>query len=203
MKLIIGDKLVSSWSLRPWLLMKYFDIPFEEVVVSLGQADTKVQIQRYSPSGRVPALIDGELRVWDSLSILEYLNDKFPDRAILPEDENERAWCRSICAEMHSGFLELRAKLSFRLDPVGPGFDVGSAQQDIDRIQEIWTECLEYSGGPFLFGNFSMADAMYAPVAVGRFVPYGVKREGVVAQYCRHMLSIPALKNWIADAYAH
>jgi glutathione S-transferase len=202
MKLVIGDKGRSSWSLRPWILMKQCGIPFEEIILRLGRPETRSEILRYSPSGRVPVLLDGDLKIWDSLAIAEYLNEKFPERGLLPEEEKERAWARSLCAEMHSGFLDLRREMPFQISRSPDGMSpVGDeVQKDILRVQLLLKEALEYSGGPFMFGEFSMADAFYIPVVLGRFVPYGVPMVGTLADYSRQILNLPSLKAWIEGA---
>ena len=199
MKLIIGNKTYSSWSLRPWLLMSYFELKFEEVLVRLDQPGTQAEILKFSPSGKVPALIDGEIKIWDSLAIMEYLNEKFPEKKMYPEDQAVRALARSVTSEMHSGFPGLRQHLSFHVKRKYDYFDVAPALTDIRRIRTIWSECLTRSGGPFLFGKFSIADAMFAPV-VCRFNTYGVANSGVIRDYCESIMNLPALQQWYLDA---
>jgi len=196
MTLIVGNKRFSSWSLRPWLLMKQYGIPFEEKLIPLDQPQTNREILQYSPSGRVPCLVDGKLTVWDSLAIAEYLNEKFPDKQMWPRDTAWRAWARSMSCEMHSGFQRLRENLPHDLQKELKDFDWTVARQDIERIWQIWTECLTASGGPFLFKEFSIADAMFAPV-VNRFVSYGVPTEGLVRKYVEWMREVPAHREWI------
>lgn len=205
LKLVIGDKGKSSWSLRPWLLMKQMGIPFEEIQIFLGKPESKGHISNYSPSGRVPVMMDGDLKIWDSLAILEYLNEKFPGRGILPEDERERAWARSICSEMHSGFTDLRHHFPFQIgrSPIGSNPIPPGVENDLKRIKNIWSDCLDYSGGPFLFGEFGMADAMFAPVVLGRIVPYGIPVDGKASEYCKQILSLASLKSWIQDSIAN
>ncbi|MES2856558.1 MAG: glutathione S-transferase family protein [Bdellovibrionota bacterium] len=199
MKYITGNKTYSSWSLRPWILLKHFGIPFEEILVKLDLPGTTVEIKKYSPSGRVPALVDGTLVIWESLAIMEYLNEKFPDRQMYPVSQRERAICRSISNEMHGGFAALREHLSFNTKRKSSKHNVDKAVGDIARIKQIWNEQLGRSNGPFLFGKFSIADAMYAPV-VGRFKIYEVPVDGQVAEYCKTMMELPAMKEWYADA---
>lgn len=199
MKLIIGNKTYSSWSLRPWVLMKHFNIPFDEILVKLDLPETTAEIKKYSPSGRVPALVDDELVVWESSAIMEYLNDKYPEKKMYPLDMKERARARSMAMEMHAGFSKMRERLSFNIKKSYQDFDFGNAISDIERIKSIWTEQLERSKGPFLFGDFSIVDAMYAPV-VGRFVTYGVPVEGAIKKYCETMMNLPALTEWYAGA---
>src|SRR3954447_26307256 len=175
LKIVLGNKKYSSWSLRPWLALKLAGAPFEEQVVALDMPDTAANIRKYSPSGRVPALIDGSLTIWDSLAICEYLNEKFPQAQLWPADAAQRARARSISAEMHSGFTNLRNDCSMKIvkqypyKPLRP-----DTQKDVDRIVAIWEECLRRNGGRFLFGNEPcIADAFYAPV-VSRFRTYSV-----------------------------
>lgn len=196
MKLVIGNKRLSSWSLRPWLVMKHFGIPFEEILIPLDQPDTSAKILTYSPTAKVPVLIDGDLHVWDSLAIAEYLHEKFPEKKLWPEEPAKRAWARSISAEMHSGFSDLRQHLSHDLQKNFKEFNWSPARADIERVKAIWTECLKKSGGPYLFGTFSIADAMYAPVA-NRFMSYAVPLEGVVKTYVDTIRSNPSHKLWI------
>jgi len=199
MKLVIGNKTYSSWSLRPWLLMKHFSIPFEEILIKLDQPGTTSEILKYSPSGRVPALIDGDLIVWESLAIMEYLNEKFPDRGMYPEKIEPRAIARSMSNEMHAGFNRLREHLSFHAKKRLSEFDYSPAQKDILRIQQLWSHSLKLTGGPFLCGEFGIVDAMYAPV-VGRFQTYGVPLQGALAKYAERILSLPAMREWYIGA---
>lgn len=199
MKLIIGNKTVSSWSLRPWVLMKHFEIPFEEILVKLDLPDTTANIKKYSPTGKVPALIDGDFVIWESAAIMEYLNEKYPEKKMYPESMKERAIARALSMEMHAGFSKMREILSFNVKKTHINFNFGEAQSDIDRVKVIWTEQIKKSGGPYLFGKFSIADAMYAPV-VGRFKTYGVPTEGVVKTYCEAIMNLPAMKEWYEGA---
>lgn len=202
--LVIGDKNLSSWSLRPWLLMKQAGIPFTEQLVRLDRPETKAEIAKYSPSGRVPCLIDGDTAIWDSLSIADYLAEKFPDKALWPADVKARAVARSVSAEMHSGFGALRAFWPMNFAREGMGHLTGGISGDIARIAEIWETCRRDfgSGGPFLFGKFSIADAMYAPV-VSRFQTYGPVPLPPLAEEWRAMMwALPAMREWGAGAKA-
>jgi glutathione S-transferase len=199
MKLIIGNKRYSSWSLRPWILMKHFNIPFEEILIKLDMPDTTVNIKKYNPTGKVPALIDNDFLIWESAAIMEYLNDLFPEKKMYPEDIRDRAHARAISMEMHAGFGQMRELLSFNIGNNFKDFDLSPAMEDIRRVKTIWTEALTKSKGPFLFGDFSIADAMYAPV-VGRFKSYGVPVDGLVKNYCGTMMNLPAMKEWYEGA---
>lgn len=199
LKLVIGNKNYSSWSMRPWLALRASNIPFEEIFIPLytGQAD-KDRLLSFSRSGKVPALIDGNLTIWDSLSIIEYLAERFPEAKLWPQDRAARAHARSISAEMHSGFLPLRNECGMNLHrPVGGIALSEDARANIARVEEIWSDCRERYGkqGPFLFGAFSGADAMYAPV-VHRFRTYAVKVGPPVRAYMQTMMALPAFKEW-------
>lgn len=200
--IILGNKNYSSWSLRPWLVLKHCDTPFEERVIPLDQPDTAAAIARHSPSGRVPALNHGELVIWDSLAICEYLNEQFPRAQLWPKDAAARATARSVSAEMHSGFTALRTTMPMKIReslPTPPMTD--ELKKDIDRIFALWTDCRARfgRGGPFLFGAFSIADAMFAPV-VTRFRTYGVKLSGAVAEVADAIWNERAMQEWIAAA---
>lgn len=201
MLLLIGNKKLSSWSLRPWLVMKYFGISFEEKLIPLDQPGTTQQILQYSPSGRVPCLIDDRLAIWDSLAICEYLSEKFPEKKMWPSVREQRAWAHSIACEMHSGFQTMREHLSHDLQRELKTFDWQVAEDDIKRVKKIWSECLEKLGGPFLFGEFTIADAMYAPV-VNRFLSYAVPVEKNIEGYVSLVRSLPAHQEWIVAARA-
>ena len=199
LKLVIGNKNYSSWSMRPWLALRANKIPFDEVFIPLytGEAD-KQRILSFTHSGKVPALIDGDVTVWDSLSIIEYLAEKFPQSRLWPEDRARRAHARSISAEMHSGFMPLRNECGMNLHrPVGAITLSDDARADIARVQQIWGECRERYGkaGPFLFGSFGGADAMFAPV-VHRFRIYAVKVTPEVRDYMNTMMALPAFQEW-------
>lgn len=202
--LVIGNKAYSSWSLRPWLLMKHAQIDFDEQRIALYQSDTREKLLRHSPAGRVPVLLDGELTVWDSLAICEYLAEKHPEKQLWPADVRARAHARSICAEMHSGFASLRSQMPMNVRARMPGRGRSpEVLADIKRIEAMWNDCRARFGsqGPFLFGRFSIADAMYAPV-VTRFDTYGVGLSGAAAAYLDSIRRLPELQAWIAGAQA-
>jgi glutathione S-transferase len=200
LKLVIGNKNYSSWSMRPWLAMRAAGIAFEEVFIPLytdNKAD-KDRILSFSRAGKVPALVDGDVMVWDSLSIIEYLAERFPDAKLWPQDRAARAYARSISAEMHSGFLPLRSECGMNLHrPVGAVTLSADAQANVARVQEIWTECRDRHGksGPYLFGAFAAADAMYAPV-VHRFRTYAIGVSPQVQAYMDTMMALPAFAEW-------
>ena len=202
--LVIGNKNYSSWSLRAWLLMKHAGMPFDEIRIPLYVAGSKDSLRKYAPSGKVPVLLDGSLAVWDSLAIAEYLAERHPDRRLWPQDSAVRAVARSISAEMHSGFSALRSNMSMNCRGSFPG--VGRTVEvaaDVERIQRMWTDCRERFGaaGPFLFGEFTIADAMYAPVVL-RFKTYAVQLAPVARQYADTVLGLPALQDWVEAAKA-
>jgi glutathione S-transferase len=202
--LILGNKAYSSWSLRPWLALKQAGLPFAETVIQLRQPDTRAQILAHSPTGKVPCLIDGDRVIWDSLAICEYIAELAPAAALWPEDSYARAVARSASAEMHSGFVALRNAMSMDLkaDRSGQGLNPDSAA-DIARVQALWADCRARfgQGGPFLFGRFSVADAMYAPV-VTRFVTYGVAVDDTARAYMDAVLNLPAMREWTVAAKA-
>jgi glutathione S-transferase len=204
--LIIGNKNYSSWSLRPWLAMKEAGLAFDEVRIRLQQPDTRQQILAHSPSGRVPCLLDGALTVWDSMAICEYVNEQYCAGSLWPRDVGRRARARSVAAEMHSGFAALRTHMT--MDIRGRYADRGAAAMarddvaaDVARIHAIWTECLGASGGPFLFGGFTIADAFFAPV-VTRFRTYAVGLAAPLARYSDAVFALPAMQQWVAAAAA-
>jgi glutathione S-transferase len=199
--LTISSKNYSSWSLRGWLMMKLARIPFDEVVTEPDDANARAEILLLSPSILVPCLTYDGFRVWDTLAIGEFLHEIAPKAGILPKDQKQRAHCRAICGEMHSGFTSLRSALPMNLKGHFPNFKIWSkAQGDIERIQEIWRECIAAYGGPYLFGAaLTMADAMFAPVAT-RFRTYDVKLDGVSEAYCDTIFAWPAMQEWIEAA---
>jgi len=196
--LIVGNKNYSSWSFRPWLAMKVAGIDFDETVISLDAAGFKTRLTELGGPGRVPALIDGDVRIWESLAILEYLAEKYPAAALWPERPLARALGRAIASEMHAGFVSLRRHLPMNVArPVkSRALDAGTAK-DVARIDAIWSECRKKYGtdGPFLFGSFSAADAMFAPV-VWRFHTYAVEVSSTARGYMRVIMSLPAWKEW-------
>ncbi len=200
LKLVIGNKNYSSWSMRPWLALRASQIPFEEIFIPLytDNAADKDRILSFSHSGKVPALIDGDITVWDSLAIIEYLAERFPQAGLWPDDRARRAHARSISAEMHSGFMALRSECGMNLHrPVRAVELSADARANVARIQEIWTECRERHGtlGPFLFGAFGAADAMFAPV-VHRFRTYAIPVAPQAAAYMETMMALPAFAEW-------
>lgn len=201
--LIIANKNYSSWSMRPWVALRAFGIPFQEVRVLLDQRDTAANIAEYSACGRVPVLLAGEITIWDSLAICEYLAEQFPDLHLWPQDVAARAMARCICAEMHSGFAGLRNDMAMHIKARLPGRGrTPAAQADIGRISEIWEECLSRFGHhQFLFGDFSIADAYFAPVVM-RFRTYGVALAPALNAYCERVCAHPAVAQWIAEALA-
>src|SRR6202165_4311578 len=200
--LTISSKNYSSWSLRGWLLTKFSGLEFDEIVTAPDDASARAEILLLSSAILVPCLRHEGATVWDTLAIAEYLNEIMPDAGLLPADRLLRAHCRSICGEIHSGFTTLRASLPFNLKGHFPGLKIWSrAQADIDRVCAIWRECLAKSGGPFLFGERSMADAMYAPV-VTRFMTYDVKLEPRLKDYAGMIMALPEMQEWIEAAKA-
>ena len=197
LKLIIASKNYSSWSLRPWLALTHHKMPFEEVMIPLDQPDTKVRIAKYSPAGKVPILIDGKDTVWESLAILEHLDERFPDAKLWPADPSARAHARAIAAEMHAGFSALRQHCPMNIRrkkkrPLTP-----PVQDDINRITQMWRGARERfgAGGDYLFGAFSAADCMYAPVAT-RIMSYEIDVDQTSADYVSAIYRLPAFAAW-------
>jgi glutathione S-transferase len=205
LKLLIGNKNYSSWSMRPWLALKAAGIAFEEIQIPLyTDAADKQRILDVTPSGKVPVLVEGDVTVWDSLSIIEYLAERFPQARLWPEDRANRAHARSISAEMHSGFAALRNECGMNLHrPVRAKALSDAARADVARIQAIWTDCRRRhaKAGPFLFGALSAADAMYAPV-VHRFRTYAIEVTPVVRDYMDAMRAEPAFAEWTRQGLA-
>jgi glutathione S-transferase len=202
--IVIGNKKYSSWSLRGWLMLKHTGVPFEEIAIQLNQPNTHSEILKYSPSGKVPALMHQGRWIWESLALGEYLAELFPDRELWPADPQTRAAARSISAEMHAGFTDLRQNLPMDLDESDPHRAVTEATRaDIERITSIWNECrVKYGAdGDFLFGKFGIADAMYAPV-VNRFTIYRVGLDEVSEHYRQAMWELPAMREWREAARA-
>lgn len=200
--LIIGNKNYSSWSLRPWLLLRQAGIPFDEMRIPLYSQDTREQISALSPSGLVPVLRHGQVTVWDSLAICEHVHELYPDRALWPVDQTARAVARSAAAEMHAGFRALRQHMPMNCRGYFPGRGLNpETGKDIERIFALWRRCRTVYGedGPMLFGGFSIADAMYAPVAL-RFQTYDVKLDPVCAAYATTLLALPAMDEWVEAA---
>jgi glutathione S-transferase len=202
MKLVIGDKNVSSWSMRPWLVLKHFGIPFEEIMIRLARPDSSANILAHSPSGKVPCLVtDAGDAVWESLAIMETLAELCPQHAMWPRDAAARSHARSISAEMHAGFADLREQMSMNIQRQAFGQELtAGALANVKRIEVIWRNCLTAHGGPFLFGNeFGIADAMFAPVVM-RFNSYAPKLSETARAYCASVTALPVAAEWIEGA---
>ena len=199
--LTISSKNYSSWSLRGWLLARFAGLEFTETMISPDDADARRELLLLAPSIRVPCLVHDGARVWNTMAIAQYLDEACPGAGLFPADRIARAHCRSVCGEMNSGFANLRSSLPMNLKARLPGHKIwGGAQPDIDRIVEIWTECVAAYGGPFLFGERrGAADAMYAPV-VTRFLTYDVKLNRPCIEYTRTIMAMPEMLEWIAAA---
>lgn len=211
LKLYIGNKNYSSWSMRPWVLLKQAGIPFEEVMVRFDaftpDSHFKQRLGKLSPAGKVPVLVDGDLVVWDTLAIAEYVAERVPERQLWPHDVAARARARSICAEMHSGFQALRGACMMNIEAdlqhIGQIIqrDRADVRKDLARIIEMWSELLAAHGGPMLFGQFTVADAFYAPVCM-RISGYGLKVSPAVAAYVERVKALPGVAAWIEGALA-
>jgi len=202
LNLVIGNKNYSSWSLRPWIALKTLGIPFQETLIPFDFEGGNKEIKAVSSSGKVPMLIDGDLKIWESLAILEYLAERFPDRNVWPADAAGRAVARSVSSEMATGFFALRGQCPFNLHRKPAPLPADAARSaDVARIDTIWRTLLEKSGGPFLFGAFSAADAMFAPV-VGRFWSYELTPSPIAARYMEAIMALPAWKEWERAALA-
>ena len=199
--LIIANKNYSSWSLRAWLALRAGGIAFTEQKVGLFTEEFSRALEKVSPAGLVPVLLDDDFAVWDSLAICEYVAERHPQAHLWPADPRARARARSLAAQMHSGFNRLRSVLPMNVEAHLPGIDISEAQQDISRIQAIWQDTRAEFGasGPFLFGRFGIVDAFYAPV-VSRFVTYGVPAVGSVREYMDAVLALPAMQQWTQEA---
>ncbi|MGJ7501677.1 glutathione S-transferase [Variovorax sp. ZT5P49] len=199
--LTISSKNYGAWALRGWLMCRLAGLDFSEKVIPPDDPAMKAEMLLLSSSMLVPSLQHGSVKVWDTLAIGEYLNEIKPKAGLLPDDVAARAHCRAICGEMHSGFGSMRGALPMNIKAHFKSFKVWSrAQADIDRIVAIWRECLKAYGGPFLFGKQpGMADAMYAPV-VTRFLSYDVALDSVCAAYCKRVMELPAMKEWVTAA---
>jgi glutathione S-transferase len=211
LELYIGNKNYSSWSMRAWVLLKQAGIVFHEVKVRFDSLETgsgfKQTLERVSPAGRVPVLVDDGFAVWDTLAIAEYLAEKFPDKQLWPADAKARARARSNCAEMHSGFAALRSHCPMNIEAALPQVgalvwrDQPAVRKDVQRIVTMWSELLEQHGGPMLFGAFSTADAYFAPVCM-RLKNYALPVPGHITDYIRRVGALPGVQAWIADALA-
>ena len=209
LELFIGNKNYSSWSMRPWVLLTQAGIPFEEVMARFDSfapdSHFKKVIGPVSPVGKVPALVDGDLVVWDTLAIAEYLAEKFPDKQLWPADVQARARARSICAEMHSGFAALRSACPMNIEASLPDIgqlawrDKPAVRADVARLVVMWSELLAQHGGPMLFGAFSVADAYFAPVVM-RFQGYALPVPDDIAAYMQRVCALPGVKAWVEGA---
>ena len=201
-QLVIGNKNYSSWSMRPWVLMTHFGIPFEEIRIPLYTPAWRERIRKVSPTGKVPCLIDDSTTVWDSLAIAETLHERHPALGLYPADPVARALARSVSAEMHSGFSTIRAQMSMNIRlAVVHSMPSDVLRAEVERVKEIFATCLAKSGGPCLFGQFSIADAMYAPVVM-RFRSYGVPLDAPCEAYRETLVRNPAVSRWISEALA-
>lgn len=207
MKLVIANKAYSSWSLRPWILMKMLDLPFTEDVIPLDTPDFRPRVDAYQAGSTVPILVDGDVTVWESLAIMDYLADCYPDKAVWPSDKKARAFARTISNEMHAGFRALRQACPMNVRKIHPAKARGEAvDKDVARITALWTKALTLYGkpsgaGPFLFGAFSAADAMFAPV-VTRLVTFSISIDATSRAYCEAVLKTPAFRQWHQEAMA-
>jgi glutathione S-transferase len=200
--LVIASQNYSSWSLRPWIAMRAAEIPFEEIVIPLDQPDTASRIGEYSAAGLVPVLLDGDTTIWESLAILEYLAEKFPEKDLWPEGEVARATARAVSAEMHGGFNALRQQCPMNCRRTYETFELSpEVLRDADRVQSLWQDCRNRYGGSgaFLFGAFGNADAMFAPV-VSRFLTYGFPLDDVAHAYVNAVTNHPAMQDWLKVA---
>ena len=201
-ELVIGNKAYSSWSLRPWLVLKQLGVPFTETRVPLYVHGYKEELLKHAPSGKVPILKHGAVTVWDSLAICEYLAERFPEAELWPTSVESRALARSVSAEMHAGFGAIRNAMPYNCRAKGRRVPINAeVQTEIDRMQALWRDCrAQYGkGGPWLFGKFSIADAMYIPMA-GRFATYSVTLDAVAESYVDAALDHPAMREWTAAA---
>jgi len=200
MKLIIGNKNYSSWSVRPWLVLTHFAIPFDEQVVMLSGEGWREALRKVSPSGKVPVLIEGDVVVYETIAIIEYLAERFPHKKIWPTDRKQRAVARSAAAEMHAGFSALRNLAPMNLKASYPNrIDLDAVAADLKRIERLWGDLLQKSGGPYLFEEFCAADAMFAPLA-SRIRTYELPTTDVVGEYVEAIYALPAFQQLLADA---
>lgn len=211
LQLYIGNKNYSSWSMRPWVLLRQAGIPFEEVLARFDSFDPdskfKATIAGISPTGKVPVLVDGDLAIWDTLAIAEYLAETYPEKHLWPQDKAARARARSVCAEMHSGFTALRGACPMNIEAHLPDTgallwrDKPAVRADVQRLVDMWSGLLEQHGGPMLFGDFSIADAFYAPVCM-RLHSYGLPVPPHIQAYVQRVRALPGVKAWIDGALA-
>ncbi len=213
LKLYIGNKNYSSWSMRSWVLLKQAGIPFEEVMVRFDSFDEsagssfKRTVKALTPTGKVPVLVDGALVVWDTLAIAEYLAEQFPDKALWPQDKAARARARSVCAEMHAGFTALRGNCPMNIEAALADTgaliwrDKPAVRTDVERLVVMWRELLNEYGGPLLFGGFSIADAYFAPVCM-RLKSYALPLPADISEYLERVCALPGVQTWISQALA-
>ena len=211
LKLFVGSKNYSSWSMRPWVLLKQAQIPFESVLLPFDSFEPgsafKQAITAVSPVGKVPVLLDGDLAIWDTLAIAEYVAEAYPDKQLWPRDRQARARARSVCAEMHAGFGALRNDCPMNIEAKLPEFgalawrDKPALRADVARIVAMWGDLLAHSGGPMLFGDFSVADAYFAPVCM-RLATYALPVPGDITAYVERVRALPGVRAWIDDALA-
>ena len=211
MQLYIGNKNYSSWSMRPWVLMTQAGIAFDEVLLRFdaftAESRFKREVGKISPAGRVPVLVDDGLAVWDTLAIAEYLAERYPEKSLWPQDAKARARARSLCAEMHAGFGALREHCPMNLEATLPEVgrrvlaEYAGVRDDLERIVHMWTDALAASGGPLLFGSFSIADAYFAPVAT-RIRTYGLPVPATAAAYVERLFALQAVQAWVRGALA-
>jgi glutathione S-transferase len=200
MKLLIGNRNYSTWSLRPWLVLRHFDISFEDEVLQLSGPGWRDVLKARSPTGKVPVLIDGDLAIPETIAIIEYLAERFPDKAIWPRDARSRALARAAAAEMHGGFSALRNHAPMNLRASHPGkVDVDAVRADLHRVEQLWGGLLTQSDGPYLFGEFSAADAMFAPLAT-RLRTYALPVSDLAAAYVEAIYALPAFQQWLSMA---
>ena len=209
LKLYIGNKNYSSWSMRPWVLLTQAGIPFEEVMVRFDSFDANSKFKNtmasVSPTGKVPALVDGDLKIWDTLAIAEYAAEQFPDKNLWPKDKAARAIARSVCAEMHAGFTGLRSHCAMNIEAFLPDIgqlvwrDQPAVQADVQRIVALWSALLQKYQGPMLFGEFSAVDAYFAPVCM-RFNTYALPLPANIAAYVARVTALPSVQKWIQEA---
>ncbi len=201
LSLVIGDKNLSSWSMRAWLVAQQSGLPINDVLIPLDQPETKTKLTKISPSAKVPCLIDGDLKIWDSLAICEYLAELAPDKKLWPTNQKDKALARSYVAEMHSGFSGIRTQLSMDIRlRMEVRHLTSQTIEEINRILFLWTQALENSKGPFLFGDFGIVDAFYAPI-VCRFISYGVHIQSPkIQKYIQTVTNQPHVKSWIDSA---
>jgi glutathione S-transferase len=200
MKLIFANRNYSSWSLRPWLVLRHFDIAFDEEQVLLSGDGWRETLRKKSPTGKVPVLVDGDLAIAESLAIIEYLNDKYPAKGIWPSNRLERARARAAATEMHGGFQALRQAAPMNLRASHPGkIDIDTVAGELRRLEQIWGDLTDRSGGPYLFGSFGGADAMFAPMAT-RIRTYDLPVSDAAAEYVEAIYALPAFQEWLSLA---